>query len=176
VGLGPVQRPVLCSVHSYQGEYCLAVSDYSLVDRNVYSFVVVRLYQVLTQLRDTGVVADFDVSKASSSKLREVDLQYYRNIGIMAHIDAGKTTTTERILFYTGKNYKIGEVHEGGATMDWMEQEQERGITITSAATTCTWKDHRINIIGTLLFVLFALFYGNGFVFLNLFAPVVVRL
>jgi elongation factor G len=73
----------------------------------------------------------------------------YRNIGIMAHIDAGKTTTTERILFYTGKNYKIGEVHEGGATMDWMEQEQERGITITSAATTCAWKDHRINIIDT---------------------------
>ena len=88
------------------------------------------------------------MSKASSSKLREVDLKYYRNIGIMAHIDAGKTTTTERILFYTGKNYKIGEVHEGGATMDWMEQEQERGITITSAATTCEWNNHRVNIIG----------------------------
>jgi elongation factor G len=73
----------------------------------------------------------------------------YRNIGIMAHIDAGKTTTTERILYYTGKSYKIGEVHEGAATMDWMEQEQERGITITSAATTCFWKDHRINIIDT---------------------------
>ena len=73
----------------------------------------------------------------------------YRNIGIMAHIDAGKTTTTERILFYTGKTYKIGEVHEGGATMDWMEQEQERGITITSAATTCFWKDKCINIIDT---------------------------
>jgi elongation factor G len=72
-----------------------------------------------------------------------------RNIGIMAHIDAGKTTTTERILYYTGKNYKIGEVHEGGATMDWMVQEQERGITITSAATTCFWADHRINIIDT---------------------------
>ena len=72
-----------------------------------------------------------------------------RNIGIMAHIDAGKTTTTERILYYTGKNYKIGEVHEGGATMDWMVQEQERGITITSAATTCFWDDHRINIIDT---------------------------
>merc|ERR1719460_2666952 len=80
---------------------------------------------------------------------REVDLDRYRNIGIMAHIDAGKTTTTERILFYTGKTYKIGEVHEGGATMDWMEQEQERGITITSAATTCYWNDHRINIIDT---------------------------
>jgi elongation factor G len=72
-----------------------------------------------------------------------------RNIGIMAHIDAGKTTTTERILYYTGINYKIGEVHEGGATMDWMEQEQERGITITSAATTCHWRDHQINIIDT---------------------------
>ena len=72
-----------------------------------------------------------------------------RNIGIMAHIDAGKTTTTERILFYTGINYKIGEVHEGAATMDWMPQEQERGITITSAATTCTWKKHTINIIDT---------------------------
>ena len=77
------------------------------------------------------------------------DLNKVRNIGIMAHIDAGKTTTTERILFYTGITYKIGEVHEGGATMDWMEQEQERGITITSAATTCWWKDHQINIIDT---------------------------
>lgn len=76
-------------------------------------------------------------------------LNRYRNIGIMAHIDAGKTTTTERILYYTGKSYKIGEVHEGTATMDWMEQEQERGITITSAATTCFWNDHRINIIDT---------------------------
>ena len=74
-------------------------------------------------------------------------LSMYRNIGIMAHIDAGKTTTTERILYYTGKSYKIGEVHDGAATMDWMEQEQERGITITSAATTCFWNDHRINII-----------------------------
>ena len=80
---------------------------------------------------------------------RSHPLSMYRNIGIMAHIDAGKTTTTERILFYTGKSYKIGEVHEGTATMDWMEQEQERGITITSAATTCFWNDHRINIIDT---------------------------
>ena len=94
---------------------------------------------------------------------REVSLQMTRNIGIMAHIDAGKTTTTERILYYTGINHKIGEVHDGGATMDWMVQEQERGITITSAATTCYWshsetqKDpvafkknrHRINIIDT---------------------------
>lgn len=80
---------------------------------------------------------------------REFPLELTRNIGIMAHIDAGKTTTTERILFYTGKNYKIGETHDGSATMDWMEQEQERGITITSAATTCHWKGHRINIIDT---------------------------
>ncbi len=80
---------------------------------------------------------------------RSHPLEKYRNIGIMAHIDAGKTTTTERILYYTGKSYKIGEVHEGTATMDWMEQEQERGITITSAATTCFWNDHRVNIIDT---------------------------
>ena len=80
---------------------------------------------------------------------RKTPIDKYRNIGIMAHIDAGKTTTTERILFYTGRSHKIGEVHEGAATMDWMEQEQERGITITSAATTCYWKNHRINIIDT---------------------------
>src|SRR5579883_700232 len=80
---------------------------------------------------------------------RTTPLERYRNIGIMAHIDAGKTTTTERILYYTGRSYKIGEVHDGTATMDWMEQEQERGITITSAATTCFWRDHRINIIDT---------------------------
>lgn len=80
---------------------------------------------------------------------RSHPLERYRNFGIMAHIDAGKTTTTERILYYTGKSYKIGEVHDGAATMDWMEQEQERGITITSAATTCFWQDHRLNIIDT---------------------------
>ena len=80
---------------------------------------------------------------------RAFPLEKTRNIGIMAHIDAGKTTTTERILYYTGRTYKIGEVHEGAATMDWMEQEQERGITITSAATTCEWNHHRINIIDT---------------------------
>jgi len=80
---------------------------------------------------------------------RQTPLNLYRNIGIMAHIDAGKTTTTERILYYTGKSYRMGEVHEGTATMDWMEQEQERGITITSAATTCFWKGHRVNIIDT---------------------------
>jgi elongation factor G len=84
------------------------------------------------------VAADFPLAKL-------------RNIGIMAHIDidAGKTTTTERILYYSGRSYKMGEVHEGTAVMDWMEQEQERGITITSAATTCTWEDHKINIIDT---------------------------
>ncbi|MGB6362880.1 MAG: GTP-binding protein, partial [Thermoanaerobaculia bacterium] len=80
---------------------------------------------------------------------RKVPLSKTRNIGIMAHIDAGKTTTTERVLYYSGVNYKIGEVHDGTATMDWMVQEQERGITITSAATTCLWNDHRINIIDT---------------------------
>src|ERR1700761_2473478 len=80
---------------------------------------------------------------------RTFPLNKIRNIGIMAHIDAGKTTTTERILYYTGRTYKMGEVHEGAAVMDWMAQEQERGITITSAATTCEWKDHRINIIDT---------------------------
>ena len=78
---------------------------------------------------------------------REFSLENTRNIGIMAHIDAGKTTTTERILFYTGKTHRLGETHDGAATMDWMAQEQERGITITSAATTCYWNDNRINII-----------------------------
>src|SRR3989338_8090582 len=81
--------------------------------------------------------------------MKSSEIHRVRNIGIMAHIDAGKTTTTERILFYTGKNYKIGEVHEGTATMDWMVQEQERGITITSAATTCLWNNSVINIIDT---------------------------
>ncbi len=80
---------------------------------------------------------------------REFPLEKTRNIGIMAHIDAGKTTTTERILYYTGRTHKMGEVHEGAAVMDWMEQEQERGITITSAATTASWRDHRVNIIDT---------------------------
>ena len=80
---------------------------------------------------------------------RSTPLKKVRNIGIAAHIDAGKTTTSERILFFTGMSHKIGEVHDGAATMDWMEQEKERGITITSAATTCFWKDHQINLIDT---------------------------
>ena len=104
-------------------------------------------------------VSNAEVSEVSEQKAEEpkvksqatprISLDKVRNIGIMAHIDAGKTTTTERILFYTGRSYKIGEVHDGAATMDWMKQEQERGITITAAATTCFWKDHRINIIDT---------------------------
>jgi hypothetical protein len=92
------------------------------------------------------------VDRKGSAKglaIREFPLQRTRNIGIMAHIDAGKTTTTERILYYTGRTYKIGEVHEGAAVMDWMQQEQERGITITSAATTTRWRDHWINLIDT---------------------------
>src|SRR5436305_1066694 len=97
--------------------------------------------------RPSPIIAGKEVLKVFMA--RTVALDKTRNIGIMAHIDAGKTTTTERILYYTGINYKIGEVHEGTATMDWMEQEQERGITITSAATTCFWKNYRINIIDT---------------------------
>ena len=99
----------------------------------------------------TNIAGEQESRKEEKKKAvsRQVPLERCRNIGIMAHIDAGKTTTTERILFYTGKTHRIGEVHEGTATMDWMEQEQERGITITSAATTCTWRDIRINIIDT---------------------------
>src|SRR5713101_7989095 len=99
----------------------------------------------------TNIAGEQESRKEEESRVvsRTVPLERCRNIGIMAHIDAGKTTTTERILFYTGKTHRIGEVHEGTATMDWMEQEQERGITITSAATTCTWRDIRINIIDT---------------------------
>ena len=80
---------------------------------------------------------------------RQKDLKLYRNIGIIAHIDAGKTTVSERVLYYTGRSYRIGEVHEGTAIMDWMEQERERGITITSAATTCQWNGYQINLIDT---------------------------
>src|SRR5258706_11662379 len=98
-----------------------------------------------------NIVGEQESRKEEKKKAvsRTVPLERCRNIGIMAHIDAGKTTTTERILFYTGKTHRLGEVHEGTATMDWMEQEQERGITITSAATTCSWRDIRINIIDT---------------------------
>src|SRR6202142_4205228 len=98
-----------------------------------------------------NIAGEQEIRKEEKKKAvsRTVPLERCRNIGIMAHIDAGKTTTTERILFYTGKTHRIGEVHEGTGTMDWMEQEQERGITITSAATTCTWRDIRINIIDT---------------------------
>lgn len=111
-----------------------------------------RLRPFSMQTDAAGSVAQLRREIDDIAQIREgrtVPLTRYRNIGIMAHIDAGKTTTTERILYYTGKAYKIGEVHEGTATMDWMEQEQERGITITSAATTCAWKDCRINIIDT---------------------------
>merc|ERR1719217_1821150 len=90
-----------------------------------------------------------DQMKQVAGKEGAIPLEKYRNIGIMAHIDAGKTTTTERILYYTGRETSIGEVHEGEATMDWMEQERERGITITSAATTAFWKGNRINIVDT---------------------------
>src|SRR5437867_2264918 len=96
-----------------------------------------------------AVEASKHTGKDKDLVIREYPLARTRNIGIMAHIDAGKTTTTERILYYTGKSYKVGEVHEGTAQMDWMVQERERGITITSAATTCLWKDHWINIIDT---------------------------
>ena len=89
------------------------------------------------------------VTATVNSSKRKVPLEHLRNIGIAAHIDAGKTTLTERILFYTGISHKIGEVHEGEAVMDWMEQERERGITIQSAATTCFWDDHQVNIIDT---------------------------
>jgi len=95
---------------------------------------------------DMTIAIDHEFREAPG---REVALRNTRNIGIMAHIDAGKTTTTERILYYTGVNHKIGEVHDGTAAMDWMVQERERGITITSAATTALWNDHRINIIDT---------------------------
>src|ERR1700686_191361 len=97
-------------------------------------------------------VADFSDSPRFAKERRmprSHPIEDYRNFGIMAHIDAGKTTTTERILYYTGKSHKMGEVHEGAATMDWMEQEQERGITITSAATTAFWNGKRLNIIDT---------------------------
>jgi elongation factor G len=114
--------------------------------------VVQGFFPVVTKfvLPNKNKISNGAVKKAATLKMARTNpLDMYRNVGIMAHIDAGKTTTTERILYYTGKSYKIGEVHEGAATMDWMVQEQERGITITSAATTTRWRDHRINIIDT---------------------------
>src|SRR5690348_13714953 len=109
------------------------------------------MQRIRLKAKSQKLVADFRAPERRVEKTvaRQVPLQRCRNIGIMAHIDAGKTTTTERILFYTGRTHRIGEVHEGTAVMDWMEQEQERGITITSAATTCTWRDIKINIIDT---------------------------
>jgi elongation factor G len=113
----------------------------------IWQFVICHLKLQITVLQNQESFRE--PQKEARIVARQVPLERCRNIGIMAHIDAGKTTTTERILFYTGKTHRIGEVHEGTATMDWMEQEQERGITITSAATTCTWRDIRINIIDT---------------------------
>ncbi len=110
--------------------------------------MVTAEFEIESPVADAGVVRGKQ-SRKDSVMPRQVPLERTRNIGIMAHIDAGKTTTTERVLFYTGITYKIGEVHDGTAVMDWMAQEQERGITITSAATTCMWRDHRINIIDT---------------------------
>src|SRR3546814_904686 len=114
------------------------------------------LLAIATNLPISGAASTASPKPKEKIMARSHPLERYRNFGIMAHIDAGKTTTTERILYYTGKSYKIGEVHDGAATMDWMEQEQERGITITSAATTCLWKadegkgpEHRLNIIDT---------------------------
>ena len=107
------------------------------------------MYSLFAHRFGFAEIHDFVWAERYEKMPRKVSLEETRNIGIMAHIDAGKTTTTERILFYTGINHKIGETHDGAATMDWMEQEQERGITITSAATTCFWRDHRINIIDT---------------------------
>src|SRR5213076_3151948 len=113
------------------------------------SVVVVLPASMCAMIPMLRVFSSAPRNPARSHMPRKYSLEKTRNIGIMAHIDAGKTTTTERILYYTGRTYKIGEVHEGAATMDWMVQEQERGITITSAATTCFWGDHRINIIDT---------------------------
>ncbi|GAX25270.1 elongation factor G [Fistulifera solaris] len=142
-------RTICFAMPSFAGAFVLFLSFSQVGAFAPNSLFGLRVPTVQKGLCVVEQAQDIDKAKASSSPLREVDLEFYRNIGIMAHIDAGKTTTTERILYYTGKSYKIGEVHEGGATMDWMVQEQERGITITSAATTCEWKDHRINIIDT---------------------------
>jgi elongation factor G len=110
---------------------------------------MVRLCEVYKEVTDSAVKTDSTVNESKNNPARTSALSKIRNIGIMAHIDAGKTTTTERILYYTGRLHRIGEVHDGAATMDWMDQERERGITITSAATTSFWNDHRVNIIDT---------------------------
>ena len=111
--------------------------------------MMVRLCEVYKEVTDSAVKTDSTVNESKNNPARTSALSKIRNIGIMAHIDAGKTTTTERILYYTGRLHRIGEVHDGAATMDWMDQERERGITITSAATTSFWNDHRVNIIDT---------------------------
>ena len=131
---------------------CLAIGIICITFLPHIAGFIARPYVKLSTLRKSIVGSTISTTAddiASIKDHRNVPLEKYRNIGIMAHIDAGKTTTTERILFYTGKENKMGEVHDGSATMDWMPQEQERGITITSAATTCSWQDCRINIIDT---------------------------
>ncbi|GAV75612.1 GTP_EFTU domain-containing protein/EFG_C domain-containing protein/GTP_EFTU_D2 domain-containing protein/EFG_IV domain-containing protein [Cephalotus follicularis] len=142
--------PLSSSIH-FLGLPPRPSSSSSLISSSLSSFLGSLRFTsksvIRTQQRQSRQFSIF--AMASDELKRTVPLSDYRNIGIMAHIDAGKTTTTERILYYTGRNYKIGEVHEGTATMDWMEQEQERGITITSAATTTFWNKHRINIIDT---------------------------
>ncbi|KAK8503825.1 hypothetical protein V6N12_018999 [Hibiscus sabdariffa] len=155
-----VPIPTVCNLNGSQRRPASLSSSTSFPGFRASSSISFSLSQFLGSVRigsrlpisrhQDGKQRDFSVFvKTTDESKREVPLKDYRNIGIMAHIDAGKTTTTERILYYTGRNHKIGEVHKGTATMDWMKQEQERGITITSAATTTFWKDHRINIIDT---------------------------
>src|SRR5437764_1126912 len=122
------------------------IPDPKYGDIFVAKFMNSVMYEGKKSVAENIVYGAFDIIE---NRAKANPLEDYRNFGIMAHIDAGKTTTTERILYYTGKSHKIGEVHEGAATMDWMEQEQERGITITSAATTCFWREKRLNIIDT---------------------------
>ena len=111
--------------------------------------MVEMLARLIAEMENIHKRSGATVADRKNSTPQRLELPHMRNIGIMAHIDAGKTTTSERILYYTGLTHKIGEVHDGGAVMDWMEQEQERGITITSAATTAFWNEHRVNIVDT---------------------------